>query len=148
MYLHLMKRSLSKIVVPDLEEIDTELENAQYQEDRPPPKKVIIEPDLNSLYEAVGTDLEADDLEGLHEKLAAIEKQISEMKDQKVKGVYGSINKLWAGLGFMRNEFKNLKNNINESKVDKAFGQSNRLYAWMKHVEKVQPNLALPEKKW
>lgn len=150
-----MKRSVSftspppkkrSLVVPEpadpLNE-EIEVEDAQSREG---PQDVYVDPEPNIEYELVESDLDSGDIDSLNEKLAVISKEISRIKDTKVRGVYSSLNKVWTSLGALKNDIKNLKSN--EYKIDKAFGQSNRLYAWMCHATRLQPSLALPEMKY
>jgi len=150
-----MKRSVSftspppqkrKLTVPEPEDPieDTELvEDAQSRDG--PVEEIHIDPRPN--YDLVEEDFENGELEAMHEKLTIIAKEVSRIKDNKVQGVYASINKIWLALGAIRQDLKSFKSN-NEYKIDKAFGQSNRLYAWMCHAIRIQPSLALPEMKY
>jgi len=151
-----MKRSVSiaspppnkrKLVVPDEPEDpieDTEpIEDAQTRDGFV--EEIHIDPRPN--YDLVQEDFENGELEAMHEKLTIIAKEVSRIKDNKVQGVYASINKIWMSLGAIRHDLKQFKSN-NEFKIDKAFGQSNRLYAWMCHATRIQPSLALPEMKY
>lgn len=108
-------------------------------------EEIHIDPRPN--YDLVQEDFENGELEAMHEKLTIIAKEVSRIKDNKVQGVYASINKIWMALGAIRQDLKGFKQN-NEFKIDKAFGQSNRLYAWMCHAIRVNPQLALPEMKY
>lgn len=114
----------------------------------PPPlvsEVVHVDPDLARSFDTLADFVETGDLDGLHEKLKGISAKVSRMQDNKVRGVYASLNKVWQSIGYLKNEINNLKEGNDSWKLDKAYGQSNRLYAWMKHVEKVNPALGLPE---
>lgn len=109
---------------------------------------VRVDPDLAMSFDTLADFVETGDLDGLHEKLKGISDKVSKIQDNKVRGVYASLNKVWSTIGFLKNDIQNLKEGNDAWKLDKAYGQSNRLYAWMKHVEKLSPNLALPEKRF
>lgn len=155
-----MKRSVTltspppqkrKLVIPEPEDPIEDTQILEGSETRDgivreiPLEEIHIDPRPN--YDLVCEDFENGELEAMHEKLTVIAKEVSRIKDNKVQGVYASINKIWMSLGAIRQDLKGFKKE-NEYKIDKAFGQSNRLYAWMKHCDRVAPNLALPEMKY
>jgi len=106
---------------------------------------VRVDPDLAKSFDTLADFVETGDLDGLHEKLTSISTKVSRIQDSKVRGVYASLNKVWQSIGALKNDINNLKEGNDSFKLDKAYGQSNRLYAWMKHVEKVEPRLGLPD---
>lgn len=110
---------------------------------------VRVDPDLAMSFDTLADFVETGDLDGLHEKLKGISEKVSKIQDNKVRGVYASLNKVWSTIGFLKHDIQNLKEGNDAWKLDKAYGQSNRLYAWMKHIETIKPELALPEmNKW
>lgn len=108
-------------------------------------EEIHIDPRPN--YDLVAEDFENGELEAMHEKLNVIAKEVSRIKDNKVQSVYASMNKIWMAIGAMRQDLKGFRSE-NEWKIEKALGQSNRLYAWMGHSTKIQPNLTLPAMKY
>lgn len=79
---------------------------------------------------------------------AKIEADISKLKDSKLRGVYRSVKEMWLLIGELRAQLSNLeemqKHQFDD--VRKALGQSNRLYAWMMHMEKVDARFKLPDR--
>lgn len=150
-----MKRSVSafspppkkgKLVIPEPED---PIEDTQILEGSDTRDGIVeeIHIDPRPNYDLVNDDFENGELEAMHEKLTVIAKEVSRIKDNKVQGVYASINKIWMALGAIRQDLKAFRRE-SEFKIDKSFGQSNRLYAWMKHCDRVAPNLSLPEMKY
>jgi len=151
-----MKRSVSTVVSPSpkkgklvIPEPEDPIEDTQILEGSETRDGIVeeIHIDPRPNYDLVQEDFENGELEAMHEKLTIIANEVSRIKDNKVQGVYASINKIWMALGAIRQDLKGFKTN-NEFKIDKAFGQSNRLYAWMCHAIRVNPQLALPEMKY
>jgi hypothetical protein len=126
----------------DVEEPPTPTEEGSVNE---VPDLVEVDPDLSNALNSLADFIEQGDLPGLHGTVDTIAGMIGKMKDARVQAVYQSLNKVWMTLGYLKNQIQDLKEGTDAYKLDKAFGQSNRLYAWMKHVEKIEPRLALPE---
>lgn len=86
---------------------------------------------------------EVNDLMDVERELKVLKSTIDHMKDNKVRPVWASLHKIWYTLGLIQNQLNNAANS--NSNVDRTVGMVNRLYAWMKHVEKVKPELGLPQ---
>lgn len=89
---------------------------------------VHLEGDLNSEYEALGDLFEQGLAEEYSDQLRKIQKSVDSLKDSKQRAVYNSLNRVWSSIGSIQSQLAMFKGSSAEYKLDKAYGQSNKLY--------------------
>lgn len=91
-------------------------------------EEVHLEPELNPEYETLGDLYEQGDHSEFSDQLSKIQKTVESLKDSKQRAVYNSLNRVWSSLGSLQNQMAMFKGSSAEYKLDKAYGQSNKLY--------------------